>query len=95
MCEGIIDSNVYHALFDKISSSKEIATNFTYLQKSYFFKYYNKTKRLLPYKFHGIKMSGIYFLIFQFCKPINLSIVCLDGRLILEQKTYERFEIKF
>ena len=37
--KGILDSNLNEAVIDKISNFHEIASNFTYSQKSYFLKY--------------------------------------------------------
>ena len=53
-------------LLTKMSNFQDIAPNFTYSQKSYFFKYIcNFLDQLLhPYKFYGRDMSGILFFIF-------------------------------
>ena len=54
----LLDSNFNYAVIYKILIFKEIAQNFTSLQKSYFFKYnWNILDQpLLPYKFHGSDM---------------------------------------
>ena len=56
--KGFLDSNFNEAVIDKISVFQEIAPNFTYLQKSQFFKYnWNFLDQLLlPYKFYGRSM---------------------------------------
>ena len=56
--------------------------NFTYSQKSQFLKYnWNFLDQLLlPYKFHGSDMWGIYFFIFASCEPFpkQLNSVTFD-----------------
>ena len=71
----VLNSNFNQAVICKISIFNEIALNFTYSQKSQFFKYNWKflDQPLLPYKFHGSDMSGMYFLIFASCEPLIRS----------------------
>ena len=61
------------AVIDKISNFHEIAPNLTYSQKIVIFKYNCNflDQLLLPYKFYGRYMSGIYFFIFTSCEPLN------------------------
>ena len=56
--KGILDLNFNWAFIGKISSFHEIALNFTYSQKSYFFMYNWKLveQLLLPYKFYDRDM---------------------------------------
>ena len=60
------NSNFNEAVIDKVSNFYEIAPNFTFSQKSQFFKYIcNFLDQLLhPYKFNGRDMSGVLFFIF-------------------------------
>ena len=69
----LLDSDFNWGVIYKISFFNEIAPNFTYLQKSYFSKYnWNISNQpLLPYKFHGIDMWGMYFFIFAGCEPLS------------------------
>ena len=66
--KGFLDSNFIWAVFDKISHFQEIDPNFTYSQKSYFFKYdWNFLDQLLlHFVFYGRDMQGIYFFFFFF-----------------------------
>ena len=73
MCaKEFLDSNFDKAVIAKISNFHEIAPNFTYSQKLWFFKYnWNFLDQLLlPYKFHGRDMWGMYFFIFASCEPL-------------------------
>ena len=47
--KGCLDSNFDLAVINKISNFHEIATNFTYSEKSIFFKH---NWRLIPYQFY-------------------------------------------
>ena len=73
----LLDSNFNEAVICKISIFNEIDPNFTYSQKLYFFKYnWNFLDQpLLPYKFHGSDMWGMYFFIFANCEPLSDNIV--------------------
>ena len=70
----LLDSNFNQAV-DRISNFNEIALNFTYSQKSYFLKYnWNfLDQQLLPYKFYGRDMSGMYFFVFASCEPLMIT----------------------
>ena len=62
MCKRILDSNFNEALIYKISIFNKIAPSFTYAQKSLFNYNWNfLVQPLLPYKFHGSDMWGMYF----------------------------------
>ena len=56
--KDFIDSNFNQAVIDKISNFHKIAPNFTYSQKSSYFKYnWNFLDQLLlPFKFYGRDM---------------------------------------
>ena len=56
-----------------MSIFNKIAPNFTYSQKSWFFKYnWNFLDQLLlPYKFQGSDMWGMYFFISASCEPLT------------------------
>ena len=68
-----LNSTFNLAVIDKISNFNEIAPNFTFSQKSQFFKYIcNFLDQLLHlYKFHGRDMWGILFFIFASCEPLT------------------------
>ena len=78
--KGVLDSNFNEAVIDKISIFHEIALNFTYSQKSHFFKcnWIFLDQLLLPNKFHGRDTWGILFSIFASCEPL---IYLLPGGL--------------
>ena len=75
--KGFYDTNFNSAVIDKISKIHEVAPNVTYSQKSYFLKYiWNLLDQLLlPYKFYGRDMYGMYFFIFASCEPLSSLIV--------------------
>ena len=56
--KGFLDSSFNEAVIDKISNFQEIAPNFTYSQKLYFFTYnwIFLDQPLLPYTFQGSSM---------------------------------------
>ena len=85
------NSSFNEAGIDKISNFHDIPPNFTFSQKSYFFKYIcNFLARLLhPYKFYGRDMSGILFFIFASCEPLRVSKLCS-----LIQITYKKICFK-
>ena len=68
-----LNSSFNEAVIDKISNFHDIAPNFTFSHKSYFFKYIcNFLDQLLhPYKFYSRNMSGILFFIFASCEPLK------------------------
>ena len=46
---------------------------------------------LLPYKFHGGDMTGIYFFIFASCEPLNtINLVCICLCACLEHSKEQR-----
>ena len=72
--KGFLNSNLNEAIIDKLLIFNEIAPNFTYSQKSQFFKdnWTFLDQLLLPYKFCGRDMWGILFFIFASCEPLTL-----------------------
>ena len=76
-----------------MSKVHDIAPNFTFLQKSWFFKYicHFLDQLLHPYKFYGRDMSGILKFIFASCKPLSFAKMAyspsIDARLI---EAYEK-----
>ena len=50
-----------------------MAPNFTYSQKSYFFK------PLLSYNFYGTEMYEMYFFIFASCEQLSVFFCSKDG----------------
>ena len=79
-CEKeFLNSSFNQAVIDKISNFHDIAPNFTFSQKSQFFKYIcNFLDQLLhPYKIYGRGMLGILFFIFASCEPLTFQgIIC-------------------
>ena len=68
----------------------EIVPNFTYSQISYFLSIIGTflDQPLLPYKFHGSDMPGMYFFIFANCEPLIMLIV--GPTYPLQQKLYRK-----
>ena len=80
--KGYLDSNFNQAVIAKISIFHEIAPNFTYSQKSLFFKYnWNFFDQLLlPYKFYGRDTVGMLFFIFASCEPLTVIAACKEEK---------------
>ena len=77
----ILDSN-FNSAVNKISHFHEIAPNFIYSQKLLFFKYKLELldQPLLPYKFYGRDIMGIFFfsilpVVSRMVKPTFCSLV--------------------
>ena len=84
MCKRILDLNFNWSVTNKISNFHEIAPN-SHIHKLQFFMHNWKLidQLLLPYKFHGSGISGLYFSILpiyskssvlQYPPPLNLQI---------------------
>ena len=93
MCQlcakGFLDSDFNEAVFDKKANFQEIASNLTYSQTFYFLKYDWKLtdQLLLPYKFNGSDVRGIYFFIFASCEPLIKTRMC-SGDYLSEPKSF-------
>ena len=68
-----LNSSFNKAVIEKISNLHNIAPNFTFSQKTHFFKYICNflDQPYHLYKFYGRDMSGILFLIFASCEPLS------------------------
>ena len=69
-----LNSSFSLAVIDKITNFPDIAPNFTFSQKSQFFKYICifLDQLLHPYNFDGRGMSGMLFFIFASCEPLSM-----------------------
>ena len=90
----LLDLNFNLLVIYKISSFNEITPNFTFLQKAFFFYYWNLLNQPpLPYKFHGSNMWGIHFFIFASCEPLSDIYMFELTRMILNLEKYDALYI--
>ena len=83
-----LHSNFIYAVIAKISIFEEIAPNFTYWHIGIILH-----QLLLPYKFYGIGMPGIYFFTFDSREPLN-STAFIFLSFLTDKMTFERLLCK-
>ena len=93
MCKRIFRFELLLSSYWQKSNFHEIAPNFTYSQKSWFFKYNFLEQLLHPYKFYCTDMSGILRPIFASCEPFKRYFSVLKD-IFLSMKQYWIHQVK-